>query len=56
MARKLKSHAISGRVDDDEFEQIMAYTDNAEIGFADLVRDAVKEYMTNHPIKVKQEV
>lgn len=55
MARKLKSHAISGRVDDDEYEQVSLYIEHAEIGMADLVRDAVQEYMVNHPIKVTEE-
>lgn len=53
MARKPKSHAISGRVDDDYYENILIYIEHAELGMADLVRDAVKEYMGNHKIETE---
>lgn len=50
MARKLKAHALSGRVDENEYAIVTDYVEAAEIGVADLVRVAVQEYITNHPI------
>lgn len=50
MARQLKVHAISGRVNDIEYNTAMAYVEVAQIGMADLVRLAVQEYITNHPV------
>lgn len=49
--KKIKDRLISARVDETFGNEVLAYTEAADILPADLVRKSVKEYMLNHPVK-----
>lgn len=51
MARKIKDGYLGTRVDTDYGSKVDAYVEATEMTKGDLVRDAVTEYMANHPIK-----
>jgi hypothetical protein len=52
MARKMKDKYIGARVDSPYFDRVIAYIDASPIETqGQLVRAAVDEYMSNHPIK-----
>lgn len=49
--KKIKDRLLSARVDEDFGNEVIAYTEAADILPADLVRKSIKEYMLNHPVK-----
>lgn len=51
MARKIKDKWLGSRTDADHYQVISDYADAVEIDVAELIRLAVDEYMTNHPVK-----
>jgi len=51
MARKAKTHYLGGRVDDDFREQVLEYTEVAEMTMGELIRAALKEFMFAHPVR-----
>jgi hypothetical protein len=50
MARKPLVKAISIRVSEDEYADILAYIEAQNIAVADLMRFGAKAYIANHPI------
>jgi hypothetical protein len=50
MARKPQNNSLSARVSDEVYAQVSEYVEAAEIGIADLVREAVAEFIMKHPI------
>lgn len=51
MAKQIKDKWLGARVDLQMDARVTAYTAAAETTMGDLVRDAVNEYMVNHPVK-----
>lgn len=51
MARQIKERILSTRVDNNLGKQIDGYVEAAELTQGELIRMAVIEYMTSHPIK-----
>lgn len=51
MAKPVKSKWLGARVDSVMDGKVTAYIETAEITMGDLLREAVNEYMANHPIK-----
>lgn len=52
MARgKVKNDWIGARADEDFKEEVEAYIDEADMTVGQLIRNAVKEYIKNHPIE-----
>ncbi len=49
--KKIKDRLLSARVDEDFGNEVINYTEAADILPADLVRKSIKEYMLNHPVK-----
>jgi hypothetical protein len=50
MAKKLKEKWLGVRVDNETYETIQEYVKATDSYIAGLVRDAVLEYMVNHPV------
>lgn len=55
MAIETKSVLVSGRVTPTKFRQVEAYLEGAGLRQADMVRQAINEFMRNHPAKQSQE-
>ena len=51
MAKQVKDRWLGARVDAATDKRVSDYTEAAEINMGDLVRDAVNEYIINHPVK-----
>ena len=49
--KKNKDKWLAARIDNDFDKQVSEYVEATEMGAANLVRKAVKEFMANHPIK-----
>lgn len=58
MARKVKERYIGARVDEDQGARVDAYVEmSADIDSAgDLIRKALNDYMTNHPIPTAEPI
>lgn len=55
MPRKVKDKWIGARVDEDMENRVEKYIDSSDsLNLGELVRNAVEEYMVNHPITVKE--
>jgi hypothetical protein len=55
MAKRVKDKWLGARVDNDMSQRVVDYTERSEMDMADLVRDAVEEYMINHPAPERAE-
>jgi hypothetical protein len=55
MARKPLKKSISTRLNDPDYEEILAYSEASDIAMADLLRLGAKEYMAAHPLPKLQE-
>lgn len=53
MSKPVKRHYIGGRFTDDEVDQVEQYIEEARTDKSNLVRDAIKEYIVNHPILIQ---
>lgn len=54
MARKVKDKWLGARVDEDLSVTVSNYLQASDLNLGDLVREGVKEYMLNHPVKPPQ--
>jgi hypothetical protein len=50
MARKTLRKSISTRLNEQDYDEILAYSEASEIAMADLLRIGAKHYMTNNPL------
>lgn len=53
MARKSLKKSISVRLNIDDYNKVLAYSDASEIAMADLLRLGTKEYMEKHILTAK---
>jgi hypothetical protein len=51
MARKALKKAVSARLNDADYQEILTYSEASEIAMADLLRIGAKEYINNHPLR-----
>lgn len=51
MAKRPMNNVLSARVDKELAELVHKYTEKMNINAADLIRSAIIEYTTNHPVK-----
>lgn len=51
MPKRIKDKWLGSRTYADHYQIISDYADAVEIDVAELIRLAVDEYMTNHPVK-----
>lgn len=51
MAKPVKDRWLGARIDAPMDVKVKAYTEAAGMDMGELVRDAVSEYMVNHPVK-----
>lgn len=51
MAKNIKLRFFGTRVDQPTFAKIKEYVEIAETDLSQLVRNAIAEYMANHPVK-----
>lgn len=54
MARLVKDKALFARVDEPTYAVVYNYLEEAELGMGELVRQAVKEYIKNHPAEEEE--
>lgn len=50
--KKIKDKSLNARVDDAYHGKVQEYIHAADMNMGDLVRDAVSEYMANHPARI----
>lgn len=50
MARKTLKKAVSARLNEQDYDEILVYSEASEIAMADLIRIAAKEYIVSHPV------
>ena len=51
MARKALKKAVSARLNEQDYAEILSYSEVSEIAMADLIRLAAKYYINAHPVK-----
>lgn len=51
MAKPVQDKYIGARVDANTKSEILQYADDSSMDVGDLIRKAVEEYMTNHPVQ-----
>lgn len=55
MARQAKTKWVSARVDDATDMRFTTYLEATELNMGELIRQAVDEYIINHPVKPPRE-
>lgn len=53
MARKTLKKSISTRLNENDYAEILAYSEHSEIAMADLLRLGAKAYMASYPLVTK---